>query len=115
MISNLVDKDIYLWGLKNTKESIKELENAISRGIYWIFLESFEDVRFLWVEGDTLVSVYVKWDFKGYIDRELWEKLTDYYERENTEGKTEESWKSVVLEIQPKTIDNEVVVVAVKR
>ncbi len=105
---NTDEKEISLGHLKNDKESIQKLEfiiNNFRSQIFQIFIENSNDVEFRWVEGDILIWVYVKWKFFRYITPEDWKELTDYYD----------NVKTVSAEIQPKSIDNDVLVVQVKR
>jgi len=105
------EKEISLGYLKNDKESIRKLEYAINNfrsKIFQTFIENPRDVEFRGVEGDVLVWVYIKWQFSRYITVEERRELTDYYD-----GKIPE-W-TIIAEIQPKTIDNDVFVVQVMR
>jgi hypothetical protein len=105
-----MEEEINLGYLKPDKESIFILEDIINRAWSWvfnIFIEDPKDVEFRWVEGDSLVWVYIKWEFNRYITDEDWAKVTDYGQPND---------KNIIMaEIQPQSYDSDVMVVKVKR
>lgn len=104
------EKEVNLGYLKEDKESVLALENIVNGVWNWvfnIFVEDPKDVEFRGVEDDILVWVYIKGRFIRYITVEDWKHLTDYYSITQSD--------SVVAEIQPKDINNNVVVLKVKR